>query len=244
LIHQYIALSQPIVNYLRENVGVSPLRIRHIYNGVDTGRFYPKRDRSVLPADFASEDSLIIGTVGRLEPIKDQLTLARAFVNLVRRVSGGANYLRLVIVGEGSLRPQIEALITEAGIAHLVWLAGERVDVPTLLQAMDVFTLPSLAEGISNTILEAMATGLPIVATHVGGNPELVADALTGLLVPAANPKAMSEALANYAHNQNLMREHGRTARQHVEEKFGIKPMVAHYTALYDTLLAARLEKT
>ncbi|MGR6033895.1 MAG: TIGR03088 family PEP-CTERM/XrtA system glycosyltransferase [Candidatus Nitrosoglobus sp.] len=240
LIHQYIALSQPIVNYLHKNVGVSPLRIRHIYNGVDTERFHPKRDRSVLPAGFANEDSLVIGTVGRLELIKDQITLARAFVNLVHRVSGGENYLRFVIVGEGSLRPQIEALITEAGIAHLVWLAGERTDVPALLQAMDIFILPSLAEGISNTILEAMATGLPVVATDVGGNPELVADTLTGFLVPAANPQAISEVLASYAHNQELIREHGRAARQRAVEKFGIKPMVTHYTALYDALLATQ----
>jgi sugar transferase (PEP-CTERM/EpsH1 system associated) len=243
LIHQYIALSQPIVNYLRENVGISPAHIRHIYNGVDTGRFHPKRDRSVLPAGFAGENSLVIGTVGRLEPIKDQLTLTRSFVNLVRRVSGGEKYLRLVIVGEGSLRPQIEALITEAGIAHLVWLAGERTDVPVLLQAMDVFALPSLAEGISNTILEAMATGLPIVATHVGGNPELVVDTLTGRLIPAADPEGMSEALAGYVQNQKLIEKQGRAARQRVEEKFGIKPMVAHYTALYDALLAARSGK-
>src|SRR5699024_5204566 len=101
----------------------------------------------------------------------------------------------------------------------------------------------SLAEGISNTILEAMATGLPIVATRVGGNPELVADTLTGLLVPAANPEAMAKALATYIHNQGLMGAHGCTARQHVEEKFGIKPMIAHYTALYDTLLAAQVKK-
>lgn len=243
LIHQYIALSQPIVNYLHENIGVSPLRVRHIYNGVDTGRFFPKRDRSILPAGFANEKSLVIGTVGRLEIIKDQLTLARSFVNLVRQVPGGESYLRLVIVGEGSLRPQIEALITEAGIAHLAWFAGERADIPALLQAMDIFALSSLAEGISNTILEAMATGLPIVATRVGGNPELVADTLTGLLVPAANPEAMAKALATYIHNQGLMGAHGRTARQHVEEKFGIKPMIAHYTALYDTLLAAQVKK-
>lgn len=243
LIHQYIALSQPIVNYLHENIGVSPPRVRHIYNGVDTGRFFPNRDRSILPAGFVNEESLVIGTVGRLEIIKDQLTLARSFVNLVHQVPGSGSYLRLVIVGEGSLRSQIEALIAEAGIAHLVWFAGERADIPALLQAMDIFALSSLAEGISNTILEAMATGLPIVATRVGGNPELVADTLTGLLVPAANPEAMAKALATYVHNQGLMEAHGRTARQHVEEKFGINPMIAHYTALYDTLLAAQSKK-
>jgi glycosyltransferase involved in cell wall biosynthesis len=88
-----------------------------------------------------------------------------------------------------------------------------------------------------------MATGLPIVATHVGGNPELVVDTLTGRLIPAADPEGMSEALAGYVQNQKLIEKQGRAARQRVEEKFGIKPMVAHYTALYDALLAARSGK-
>ncbi|ADE16286.1 sugar transferase, PEP-CTERM/EpsH1 system associated [Nitrosococcus halophilus Nc 4] len=243
LIHQYIALSRPIVNYLCENVGIPPLRIKHIYNGVDTKRFHPKRDRSLLPTGFAAEDSLIIGTVGRLEPIKDQLTLVQAFVNLVRRIPGSENYLRLVVIGEGSLRPQLESLITEADMTQLVWFAGERADVSALLQSMDIFVLPSLAEGISNTILEAMATGLPVVATRVGGNPELVADTLTGYLIPAADPGAMADSLASYVQNQNLIEEQGQAARRRVEEKFGIKSMVAQYTTLYDTLLAARLGK-
>ncbi|ADJ28638.1 TIGR03088 family PEP-CTERM/XrtA system glycosyltransferase [Nitrosococcus watsonii] len=243
LIHQYIALSQPIVSYLREKVGVSPARIKHIYNGVDTRYFHPQRDRSVLPAGFACENCLVIGTVGRLESIKDQLTLVRAFINLARRLPKGENNLRLVIVGGGSLRPRLETLVAEAGMAHLIWFAGERADVPALLQALDVFALPSLAEGISNTILEAMATGLPVVATQVGGNPELVIDAVTGYLVPSADPEAMASALERYAQDRKLVVEQGREARRHIEEKFGISSMVEQYAGLYDTLLATRLGK-
>ncbi|BAW80591.1 sugar transferase [Candidatus Nitrosoglobus terrae] len=240
LIHQYIAVSQHIANYLHQGVNVPLSRINPICNGVDTERFYPKRDLSVLPTGFASEDSLVIGTVGRLEPIKDQVTLVHAFVKLVNQIPSGKNYLRLVIVGAGSLHPKIEALIAESDLTHLVWLAGDRDDIPVLLQAMDIFTLPSLAEGISNTILEAMATGLPVVATHVGGNPELVIDSVTGVLVPAADPQAISGALVNYVDNRELIRMHGHTARQRAEEKFGIKSMVARYTALYDSLLEAQ----
>ncbi|KFI22381.1 TIGR03088 family PEP-CTERM/XrtA system glycosyltransferase [Nitrosococcus oceani] len=244
LIHQYIALSQPIVSYLREKVGISPARIKHIYNGVDTRRFHPQRDRSsILPADFTGESSLIIGTVGRLEMIKDQLTLVQAFINLVRRLPKDKNNLRLVIVGEGSLRPRLEALVAEADMAHLVWFAGERADVPALLQAMNLFVLPSLAEGISNTILEAMATGLPVVATRVGGNPELVIDTVTGYLVPSSDSEAMAKALERYAKNRKLAVEQGCEARRCIEERFGINAMVEQYAVLYDTLLAVRFGK-
>ena len=137
----------------------------------DPGR---EKDReAVLPQGFADQDSLLIGSVGRLEAVKDQLTLVRAFNELCLHRPDD-NRLRLVLIGDGSLRDKVEELVAQEGIQDRVWLAGSREDVPQLLSALDVFVLPSLAEGISNTILEAMACGLPVVATRVGGNEELV----------------------------------------------------------------------
>ncbi|MCW8874298.1 MAG: TIGR03088 family PEP-CTERM/XrtA system glycosyltransferase, partial [Gammaproteobacteria bacterium] len=153
LIHRYVPLSRDLEAYLRGPVGVPESRIRLICNGVDTQRFRPGAIRAgVLPSGFAGEDSLVIGTVGRLETVKDQLTLVKAFVELVRSLPEGER-LRLVLVGEGSLRAAIEALLAETGLARQVWLAGARDDVPALMAALDLFVLPSLAEGISNTVL-------------------------------------------------------------------------------------------
>ncbi|CAH9019198.1 TIGR03088 family PEP-CTERM/XrtA system glycosyltransferase [Candidatus Nitrosacidococcus sp. I8] len=237
-VHQYIALSQPTANYLHQSVGIPISRITPIYNGVDTERFYPKKDQSVLPSGFADSNCLIVGTVGRLEPIKDQITLIQAFIHLVKQIPNSKKFLRLILVGDGSLRSQIEDLIEEEKLGDLIWLTGDRKDIPILLQSMDIFVLPSLAEGISNTILEAMATGLPVIATHVGGNPELVAED-TGILVSKADYKATSKALATYINNAQLIKNHGQSGRDRVEKKFAIQTMVDNYISVYNSLLAA-----
>ncbi len=236
LIHRYIPLSQDLAQYLRDPIGVREDKIRLICNGVDVERFRPHDTRAaVLPAGFADTDAIVIGTVGRLEAVKDQLTLVKAFVELVEQLPN-ARHLRLVMVGDGALRVPIEALLMETGLQDQVWLAGARNDVPELMAAMDLFVLPSLAEGISNTILEAMACGLPVVATRVGGNGELVADGETGALVDRNDPVAMAQALAGYVQDDAQRRRHGAAARQRAETEFSISGMVAQYQAVYDEL--------
>ena len=236
LIHQYVPLSRDLEAYLRGPVAVPADRIRLICNGVDTERFHPAAQRAgLLPDGFATVDDIVMGTVGRLEPVKDQLTLVKAFTELVRQDPAGPR-LRLVLVGEGSLRAPIEALLDKTSVARQVWLAGDRDDVPALMGALDLFVLPSLAEGISNTILEAMACGLPVVATRVGGNAELVLEGRTGVLVERDDPAAMAAALAGYVHDSELRRDHGAAARQRIEAHFSLDGMVARYTDLYDEL--------
>lgn len=238
LVHRYVALSQDLADYLRGPIGVPESRLRLICNGVDTERFLPRTGpRECLPAGFADAGDVILGSVGRLERVKDQLTLVKAFIELRRRVPNGER-LRLILVGDGALRAPIEALLAEAAVAHQVWLAGARDDVPQLLAAMDLFVLPSLAEGISNTILEAMACGVPVVATRVGGNAELVVEGETGRLVERDDPSAMAGVLADYVEQEALRRQQGRTARLRVERHFSIADMVQRYTALYDEFCA------
>ena len=118
--------------------------------------------------------------------------------------------IRLIIVGEGNSRQACIELLREAGAEALAWLPGERADVPELMRAMDLFVLPSLGEGISNTILEAMSTGLPVVATRVGGNEELVKEDITGTLVPPDEPAALTKAILEYYRNPDLLVDHGR----------------------------------
>ncbi len=124
--------------------------------------------------------------------------------------------------------------MVDTGIRDRVWMAGSREDVVPLLSAMDVFVLPSLAEGISNTILEAMACGLPVVATRVGGNAELVLERQTGMLVPRADPGAMADAMLRYLDDDAMRCSHGLAARQRAVEEFSIEGMVRNYQDVYD----------
>lgn len=234
LIHRYVPLSKDLADYLHDPVGVPDRKIRMICNGVDIERFHFQDTRATaLPDGFADDSDIVIGTVGRLEPVKDQLTLAKAFAALIR-VAPQAQRLRLVLVGDGSQRRAIENLVSVEGIEKQVWLAGSRDDVPALMAAMDIFVLPSLAEGISNTILEAMACGLPVLATRVGGNGQLVEEGETGTLVARSDPLAMARALALYVADGGLRSQQGSAGRQRVEAQFSIPGMVDNYSALYD----------
>ena len=236
---QYVALSGLLENYLVQKIGVAPRRVERICNGVDIQRFSPPPyGREMIEGSLFNPSNLIVvGTVGRLQPVKDQLTLVRAFARACRAGTPGADKLRLMIVGEGSLRHAVEQEIVACGIGNQVLMLGARSDVPRMMRSFDLFALPSRSEGISNTILEAMASGLPVVATDVGGNSELVVSGETGTLVPAAHPDAMAAALAAYAANPGMREAHGLAGRKRVEAEFSIERMVSRYAELYTRLL-------
>jgi len=240
----YVALSKDLEQYLGRNVGVGSARIAQIYNGVDTARFSPAANgrAPIEGCPFTDEDLWLVGTVGRLQQVKDQVTLAEAFVRAIRRGPANAQ-MRLVMIGEGPLRARVEKVLDQAGMRELAWLPGARDDVPEILRGLDCFALPSLAEGISNTILEAMACGLPVVATRVGGNPELMEEGMTGRLVPQVNAEAMAGALFDYFDDPALARRHGRAGRQLILQRFSLDRMVSDYLSLYDGLLAGRKDR-
>jgi glycosyltransferase involved in cell wall biosynthesis len=145
------------------------------------------------------------------------------------------------MIGDGPLRAEATAIRASAGLSDLAWLPGERRDVAELMRAMDVFVLPSLAEGVSNTILEAMATGLPVIATAVGGNPELVDDGRTGRVVPPDDIAAMSSAMRQLVEDADLRVTMGRAARAEIEQRFSLQAMVQAYRKVYDKgLMQAR----
>jgi glycosyltransferase involved in cell wall biosynthesis len=133
---------------------------------------------------------------------------------------------------------EIRSILERGGVADLAWLTGARTDVADLLRMLDVFVLPSLAEGISNTILEAMATGLPVVATDVGGNGELIDGGRTGVLVQSGDVAALADALARYANAPEAARLAGLAGRARAEQLYALDAMVAQYEALYERLLA------
>ncbi len=237
-VSHFIALSRDLAGYLVDRVGVRVGKVAQVYNGVDAVRFHPAG--GVPPIEgcpFRRPDHWLIGTVGRMQTVKDQTLLARAFVRALEVEPSLKARLRLVMVGEGPLRADALRMLESVGIADLAWLPGERHDVPDILRGLDCFVLPSLAEGISNTILEAMASGLPVIATDVGGNPELVAAGRSGRLVPAGDPEAMARALIDYANSPEQALAAGQAGRAEVERRFSMEAMVGAYQGLYDRLL-------
>lgn len=235
----YIALSRNLQDYLLDSVGTPRSKVFQIYNGVDATRFYPAAKRqAVQNCPFVSDDLWLLGTVGRMQTVKNQTDLARAFIMALKLAPELRRTLRLVMVGEGPLRTESVQLLEKAGCRELAWLPGERSDVADILRALDCFVLPSLAEGVSNTILEAMSCGLPVIATDVGGNAELVEPGVTGALVSSGDIPALAAEIVAFARERDRARAMGQAGRQAVERRFSLMAMVNQYQELYDRCLA------
>jgi sugar transferase (PEP-CTERM/EpsH1 system associated) len=239
----YIALSKDLAAYLETKVGVPRRAMSQVYNGVDTDRFHPpvvNGHAAIAGSPFTPGKHWLIGTVGRMQTVKDQPNLARAFVRLLSDQPPLRESVRLVMVGSGPLRDEVQAIVADGGVADLCWLPGERADVADVMRGLSCFALPSRAEGISNTILEAMASGLPVVATDVGGNAELVDVPATGLIVPPGDPAALAAALGSLANDPSRAAAMGRAGRARAVGQFSLQAMVARYQGIYDQLRASR----
>jgi sugar transferase (PEP-CTERM/EpsH1 system associated) len=246
-VHRYVAVSKDIQRWLIDTVGVKADRIRQIYNGVDHDRFAPRNVKplALLPAHWRTLDGILIaGTVGRLTPVKDQQLILHALAALREGYPELRDRVRLIIVGGGPLHSALADLCERLALQEVVWLVGESEDVPKLLQAMDVFVLPSLGEGISNTVLEAMASGLPVIATAVGGNLELVEEGFNGSLIPVGDYQALSSALVSLLLNDGERTRQGANARQYVSQRFDWHRTVNAYLDLYDEVLGRSAVKS
>jgi sugar transferase (PEP-CTERM/EpsH1 system associated) len=219
-VHQYIALSVEARDYLLNVIKVKPKKVNHICNGVDDSKFTVFQKTEDKP--------FVFGCVGRLEDVKNHVLLAEAFA-IVNKQSDA----KLHLIGEGGCRSKVEGIFSRENCQKNVWMAGNRSDVPSLMQGFDAFILPSLAEGISNTILEAMSSGLPVIATNVGGNSELVVDDESGYLVASDNPQQMADKMLIYVNDNKLANQHGANGRKRVEQKFSIRAMTTSYDKLY-----------
>lgn len=234
----YIALSRDLADYLRGPIGVPERRLAQIYNGVDGERFSPAAQRQPIAGSPFNDPGLwLVGTVGRMQSVKAQTALARAFIAALQQRPHLRERVRLVLVGEGPLRTECQALLHEAGMADLAWLPGERADVPDVMRGLNCFALPSLVEGISNTILEAMASGLPVLATAVGGNADLVQPGVSGEIVPPDDVPALAAGLWAMAEDPERALAMGRAGRQEIDRRFSLPAMVSAYEAVYDRLL-------
>lgn len=240
LVTRYITVSRHLQRYLVQRVGIAESRITHICNGVDTVRFAPAAERPLvlLPPHLRGEPLFVVGTVGRAQAVKDQATLLRAVARAVAGEPGLRAAMRVAIVGGGPLLEELRTMASALGIADIAWLPGAMEGVPEILQLFDVFAMTSLAEGISNTVLEAMATGLPVLATRVGGNTEIVEDGAWGRHFEPQDVDALAGLLIQYARDPALRRAHAAAARQAALTRYALPVMVERYRQTYASLLA------
>ena len=233
-VSHYVAVSRDLDHYLAHTIGVPAHRRSLVANGVDTEVFAPT-NAPTLPPDFpfVPGQHWILGTVGRLQTVKNQPFLAQAFVKLLSMHPEAAARARLVMVGDGPLRPEIDRILAQGGVQHLAWLPGARHDVAAILRCLDCFVLPSTTEGTSCTLQEAMATGLPTVATAVGGTPDLIVVGQTGQLIQPGDVDGMAQALWVYMSSPELALQHGKLARQHALQRFGLDGMINRYDELF-----------
>jgi sugar transferase (PEP-CTERM/EpsH1 system associated) len=229
-----VAVSADAAEIARTREGFPDDRVRVIRNGIDV--------QAYRPAGLSTRPEIRTRAihVARLNAVKDQATLLRAIPKIVAAVPA----FTLEIVGDGPERASLEALARELGIAERVHFLGFRDDIPARLAESGLFILSSKSEGVSLTLLEAMAAGLPIVATRVGGNPEVVDEGRSGLLVPSGNPEALADAVIQLMTDPDLASRFGRAGRVRAEREFDVRQVAATYEALYLELLARRGQLT
>jgi len=238
-INRYICVSLDLQNWLVNFIGIPSDKITQIYNGVDSNKFIPSSEKGLLTKEAGFKgDVIVIGAVGRMEEVKGHQYFVDAFIELLNSHPDLIEKVRLVILGDGQHRQKCLHALNEAGYSDYAWLPGSVNNVYELLPEFDVFVLPSLAEGISNTILEAMSCGLPVIATDVGGNPELIKVSETGILVPPSSVASLTEVMARYATDITLREKHGSAARKEIEKKYSMNAMVKQYLAVYQTVLS------
>jgi glycosyltransferase involved in cell wall biosynthesis len=225
-----IAVSKAIVRKIEEE-NRTGARVSLIYNGVDLERYDHQEPCCTLREEYGMEPgSQIVGVVARLETEKGHLTLLEAWPRVLR--SSPDAYL--LVVGEGSRRAELEALAADLKVAHRVVFTGRRDDVPAVTAALDVAVLPSYREAQGLTVLEAMALSRPVVASNVGGIPEMIEDGVSGLMVPPHDPEALAAAIVKLLTNHSFADTIARAGHEVVRERFCLEKMVRAVEDVYE----------
>jgi glycosyltransferase involved in cell wall biosynthesis len=226
-----VSISEEVANTVRAVYG-QDIHTPVIYNGIPTTRFVSNASQD----STKEEKGIVLLHVGRFAPQKNHLLLVEAFALAVKEYPA----MKLWLVGDGPLKPAVEKIIVEIGLERKVLFLGIRDDVPRLLAASDLFVLSSDYEGVPLSVLEAMAAGKPVVATTVGGVPELVEDGVTGFLVPPRDPKVLAQGILRLAKDADLRQRMGKAAQERALERFDISRTAREYEALYLKLLKER----
>lgn len=229
-----VAVSENLKQFIVEKVGVSPSRVKVLYNGVD---MLPQCDRAEVDACRKElglpESHQVVGVVGNLYPVKGHQYLIEGIPSVLAKCPDTS----FVFAGRGQLETELKAHVDRLGVGGKVFFLGLRQDIPRILAMLDVFVLPSLSEGLSMAILEAMIAGKPVVATQVGGNPELILDGKTGFLVPPRDSQALAARLVTLLTDKQQAALFAERGKRRAEGQFSLRTMVSSYQSLYEECL-------
>jgi len=229
---KYVAVSQDLYRWLDRIVHIPKGKLEFIPNGVDTEKFCNGRDWQLRAELGISANEYVVGTVGRLDPIKNH----EGLVNALQLLQSSQRKVRLVIVGDGPNRPNVERALSAAKLLPKPHFLGHRSDVDRLYRTFDAFVLNSFGEGMSNTLLEAMASGIPIICTSVGGNVELIKHRESGMLVEPGQDVALAEALKELMDPSSALNSLASNARRFVVDNFSLSSMIHRYVQLYESV--------
>lgn len=231
-----VAVSQNLKEFIIEKVGISPDRLRVVYNGVDALPYCEEADVNQFRRELGlPENDQIVGVVGNLYPVKGHQYLIEGIPAVLQKCPNTS----FVFAGRGQLETELKEQVQRLGLDKRVHFLGLRQDIPRILALLDVFVLPSLSEGLSMAILEAMIAGKPVVATQVGGNPELVLDGETGFLVPPRDSQALASSLVTLLTNKQQAVQFAEKGKRRAEGQFSLGTMVHAYQTLYDECLGS-----
>jgi len=210
-----------------------------IINGVDSTTFNPKNNSTVRHDLNIPDQDIVIGSVGRLVNVKNYPSLIKAFHHVLENNKN----THLVLAGDGPERKILEKLVTALDINKNVHFLGNRNDIPSVMNCMDLFVLPSFSEGLSNTLLEAMSSGVPVIASDVGGNSEIIKTNISGFLYPSNDVNALSETLLSLCNSPIEIKRISASARKHIVNNFTLQSMVENYEIVYEQLFSTKYNK-
>lgn len=230
-----ICVSKDLKSYLVKEVNISPKKIQVIHNSIDLKKF-DKRTKMLRVVGLAiKSDYIYVGVVGRLTEAKDHSGLFEAW-----KINIAVNErMLLVLVGDGELKPLLQEKCKELNIEDKVIFLGQRNDIPEIISCMDLLVLPSKREGFPISILEYMAMGKPVIATRVGGVPEIIQHGVNGFLIPPDNPKALAEAIQKFLNNRKFFEQMAINGRKTIVKKFNTNNILTKYEALYEEVFNA-----
>ena len=225
-----VTVSKDLKEFVTEHTGIPGERIQMIYNGIDAFPDIGAQEQARARYEIGlGDDDQIVGAVGSLYPVKGHRYLIAAIPSVIR----ACPTTKFVLIGRGDQEVALKEQVKKLGLEKYVYFLGLRPDIGRLLSIMDIFVLPSLSEGLSVATLEAMASAKPVVATRVGGNPELVIEGETGMLVPSEDSEALAQSITTFLLDKERARIFGKKGRARVERRFHINMMIEEYERLY-----------
>jgi glycosyltransferase involved in cell wall biosynthesis len=224
-----VGVTEDVSSYIRKQYKIPDSKLVTIYNGIDINQFNQGSTIHYREELGIDKNAFVIGTIGRLEPIKNQEALITSFSRIKKDVPNSI----LFIVGDGSMRNSLEKTAANLGLTSSIKFLGLRRDIPMLLKAMDVFVLSSYSEGLSLALLEAMASGIPVIASEVGGNPNIVTNGNTGILFDLNKPDELTNSLKQLSRDPSLRKSISANALALVNSKYSLEKMIKRYENIY-----------